>query len=180
MNTTNTNIDNKTIPTQGPCDACGNPIVPTKPTPNQNRPKRKSDNDEPLVYTNGIQKIDNTVSIKVNRDSTNYLRTSKDGLSALYLINKLECIRKSIKKLNDNVQQLKDEVQPVAIGEKIVEIDHEFEMDDRGLMHLKLGNGVERDEHDYINTKLDKDTLGYDTEGRIMTIWSGYNPEETE
>ena len=185
MDKTNTKINNKpkkpvstkAIPAQGPCDACGNPIVPNKPTPNQNRPKRKTDNNE-LIYANGVQKVDNVVSVKVSHDSTNYLRTSKDGLSALYLINKLECIRKSIKKLNDNVQQLKDEVQPIAIGEKIVEIDKEFEMDDKGLMHLKLGKGLERDEQDYINVKLDRDTLGFDGDGRIMTVWSGYNPEE--
>ena len=190
MNRTNNNIDNNTIsekpvsvkatPAQGPCDACGNPIIPSKPTPNPNRPKRKTDNNDNLIYTNGVQKVDNVVSVKVNRDSTNYLRTSKDGLSAKYLINKLECIRKSIKKLNDNVQLLKDEVQPIAIGEKIVEIDHEFEMDDQGMMHLKLGNGLERNENDYINTKLDKNTLGYDEDGRIMTIWAGYTPDENE
>lgn len=96
MDRTNNNIDNNTIsekpvsvkatPSQGSCDACGNPIVPSKPTPNQNRPKRKTDNDGNLIYTNGVQKVDNVVSVKVNRDGTNYLRTTKDGLSAKYLI----------------------------------------------------------------------------------------------
>lgn len=75
MDRANNNIDNNTIsekpvsvkatPVQGPCDACGNPIVPSKPTPNQNRPKRKTDNDDNLIYTNGVQKVDNVVSVKV-------------------------------------------------------------------------------------------------------------------
>lgn len=170
----------KNKPTQGPCDACGNPIVPDKPTPNTNRPKRKPDKQEELVYTNGVQKNDNVVSIKINPDSTNFLRTSKNGLSALYLSNKLECIAKSIKRLNCGIEQLKEEVQPVAIGEKIVEIDKEFEMDDTGLMHLKLGNGLTRDENGYISINLDKDTLDFNENGKIMTIWSEFVPENNE
>ena len=170
----------KPTPAQGPCDSCGNPIVPDKPIPNTNRPKRKTDKQEELIYTNGVQKEDNIVSIKINPDSTNFLRTGKNGLSALYLSNKLECILKSIKRLNAGIEQLKEEVQPAVIGEKIVEIDKEFEMNSDGTVNLKLGNGLERDSLNYIQPKLDEGTLGISEDGKIMTIWCEYNPGENE
>lgn len=170
----------KTAPAQGPCDECGNPIVPNKPTPNVSRPKRKTEKEEELIYTNGVQRNDNVISVKVHPDSTGYLRTSKNGLSAKFLINKLECLLKSMKKLNDGITQLKEEVQPAVIGEKIVEIDKEFEMNDDGTMQLKLGDGLKRTPNGYIQLNLDTDTLAFDENGKLMTIWSEFSPEENE
>ena len=117
----------KTAASQGPTDDCGNPVIPNKPTPNPDRPKRKNEPKPELEYTNGVQKEGNVVSVKVHPDSTNYMRTYKDGLSIKYLINKLECVRKSMDKLKDGLNQLKDEVQPAGIIKTIVTNSTDFQ-----------------------------------------------------
>lgn len=164
----------KTYPTPHPCDDGDTPPVPDKPKPNPERPKRKGSTTDELIYTNGVQKIENTVSVKVHPDSTNYMRTSKDGLSIKYLINKLECVRKGLVKINDNLNQLKDEVQPASIIEKIIDNSKEFKYGEDGMLEIKLGDGLSRDERGYIGVELDDDTLAFDENGKIMTIWGEF------
>lgn len=161
-------------PTPHPCDDGDTPEVPDRPKPNPNRPKPSPSPKEGLIYTNGVQKVDNVVSVKVHPDSTNYMRTSERGLSILFLINKLECIGKSIKKLNDNVNQLKDEVQPDAIIEKIVEQSDNFEINPKGLLELKIGDGLATDADGRLSVDVDEDTLGFDENGKLMTIWGHF------
>lgn len=167
-------------PTPHPCDDGDTPQVPDKPTPNPDRPKRKGSTTDELIYTNGVQKKGNVVSVKVNTDSTNYMRTGENGLSIKFLIDKLECIRKTIKKLNENVNQLKDEVQPSSIAEKMVEISKEFEIDSEGNLGLKLGEGLEVDENGRIGVKCDGDTIGFNDDRAIMTIWVGFDTDNGE
>ena len=121
-----------------------------------------------------MQKVGNTVSVKVHPDSTNYMRTNKDGLSIRYLINKLECVRKGLVKINDNLNQLKDEVQPASIIEKIIDNSKEFKYGEDGMLEIKLGDGLSRDERGYIGVELDDDTLAFDENGKIMTIWGEF------
>lgn len=165
----------KSYPTPHPCDDGDTPSVPDKPTPNPNRPKPSQ--KENLIYTNGVQKKGNVVSVKVDPDSTGYMRTSEDGLSIKYLINKLECVRKSLKKINDNLNQLKDDVQPAVIIEHIIENSKEFQTDEDGMIELKLGDGLGKDGKGYIGVTLDEDTLGFDENGKIMTIWGQFTQE---
>lgn len=172
-----TNTLTNTTSAQGPCDDCGNPIVPPKPTPNPNRPKRKTDDTGELIYTNGIQKEGNYITVKVHPDSTSYMRTSKDGVSIKFLANKLECVNKSIKKLKNNVEQLKAEVQPGAIAEKIVESSKEFYIDREGLLSIKTGDGLIADDNGYLKVKVDNETIGFDEQGNLMTIWTDFNME---
>lgn len=167
----------KTYPTPHPCDDGDTPQVPDKPTPNPDRPKRKGSTTDELVYTNGVQKVGNTVSVKVHPDSTNYMRTNKDGLSIRYLINKLECVRKSIIKLNNNVNQLKEDVQPATIIEHIIDNSKEFDKDEDGMLVIKIGDGLGTDEHDRLVVKYDGDTIGVDENGCIMTIWGEFSQE---
>lgn len=170
----------KTTTSQGPTDDCGNPVIPNKPTPNPDRPKRKNEPKPELEYTNGVQKEGNVVSVKVHPDSTNYMRTYKDGLSIKYLINKLECVRKSMDKLKDGLNQLKDEVQPAGIIKTIVTNSTDFQTTEDGYLELKLGNGLGRDGKGYIGVELDKDTLGFNENGKIMTVWAGYEATQNE
>lgn len=161
-------------PTPHPCDNTDTPDVPDKPTPNPDRPKRKGSQKDELIYTNGVQKVDNAVSVKVHPDSTNYMRTSKDGLSIKYMINKLECLTKGLGKLCDNLNQLKDEVQPASIIEKIIDNSKEFTYGESGMLEIKLGNGLASDDKGYIGVLLDEDTLAFDENGKIMTIWGEF------
>lgn len=176
-NTEDNTLRNAT-PAPGPCDDCGDPIVPERPTPNPNRPKRQTDDPEKLIYTNGVQKNGNVVSVKVNPDSTNYMRTSKEGVSIKFLVNKLQCVDKSIRKLKDNIDQLKAEVQPTAITEKIVEQSNEFEINPQsGLLEIKLSGGLGVDGNGAIGVKCDGDTIDFDEQGRIMTVWAGFSSD---
>lgn len=165
-------------PAPHPCDDTDKPEVPDKPIPNPDRPKRKGDKKDELEYTNGVQKVGNTVSVKVHPDSTNYMRTYKDGLSIKYLINKLECVRKSMDKLKDSLNELKEEVQPAGIIETIVNNSTDFQTTEDGYLELKLGNGLGRDGKGYIGVELDKDTLAFDENGKIMTVWGDYSTRE--
>ena len=167
----------KSYPTPHPCDDGDTPPVPDKPLPNPDRPKRKGSSTDDLTYTNGVQKVENTVSVKVHPDSTGYMRTGKEGLSIRFMINKLECLRKSLQKINDNVNQLKDDVQPAVIIEHIVENSKEFQVDDDGMIEIKLGKGLSRNDKGYIGVDLDEDTLAFDENGKIMTIWGEFSQE---
>ena len=57
-------------PTPHPCDEGDTPAVPDKPKPNPNRPKTNNQPKTDLIYTDGVQKVGNVVSVKVNPDST--------------------------------------------------------------------------------------------------------------
>ena len=163
-------------PTPHPCDEGDTPAVPDKPKPNPNRPKTNNQQKTELIYTNGIQKVGNTVSVKVNPDSTNYIRTSEEGLSALFLVNKLECVKKSIKKLNDSVNQLKDEIQATSIIEKIVDNSNEFVINNNGLLELRIGKGLDTDVEKKIEVNCDHQSIGFNENGNIQSIWLEYTP----
>ncbi len=163
-------------PTPHPCDEGDTPAVPDKPKPNPNRPKTNNQSKTDLIYTNGVQKVGNAVSVKVNPDSTNYIRTNENGLSALFLINKLECVRKSLKKLNEHVNQLKDEVQPPAIIEKIVDNSNEFVINNNGLLELRIGKGLDTDVDKKIEVNCDHQSIGFSENGIIQSIWLEYTP----
>lgn len=176
--TEQTNVTNSVAnyPNPHPCDEGDTPAVPDKPKPNQNRPKQNSTQKDKIEYTNGIQKVGNTVSIKVNPDSTNYIRTSEDGLSALFLVNKLECVKKSIKKLNDSVNQLKDEIQATSIIQTIVDNSNEFVINNNGLLEVRVGNGLDTDTEERIEVSCDQKTIGFNENGNIQSIWLEYTP----
>ena len=42
------------------------------------------------------------------------------------------------------------------------------------MLEIKLGDGLSRDERGYIGVELDDDTLAFDENGKIMTIWGEF------
>ena len=81
-------------------------------------------------------------------------------------------------KLKDSLNELKDEVQPAGIIETIVDNSTDFQTTEDGYLELKLGNGLGRDGKGYIGVELDEDTLAFDENGKIMTVWGDYSTRE--
>lgn len=139
------------------------PINPVRPEPNPDRPIAPVN----LIYTNGVQKVNNTVGLKINDDSVRYVTATENGLSVNYLVEKLNRVRKNLHVLRhtttvlkSDVNQLQDELKLPALRDKLVVLMPEFIVDGSGNLILNIGDG-----------------LGIDDEGSISTFWSEFNSD---
>lgn len=157
------------------------PIYPVNPTPNPDRPPLYNE----LKFINGLKRVGNIINVNIHDDSQDYMTATPDGVSLKKLVNNLDNIKSVIEILatatlilRSDVNQMKDELQPLALEERLLEIMNEFHIADNGKMSLNIGKGLTTNDSNEIEVSLDKNSLDIDSEGAISDVWLGYETEQ--
>ena len=160
------------------------PDVPVRPDPNPERPTPPSPYGR-LEFVDGLQRIGNKVSVKVNEDSKDYLKATPKGVSAKFLIDRLNNVRKALGGLSrtttvlrSDINQLQDELDPINLTQIFTQVLSEFHVDEHGQLVLNLGNGLILDTEGNISANVDKLTTDIDDNGEIVSVWTGFDRGE--